>query len=130
VGCNSHTSAGAICGNHCPIGCPREMFRRTTFPQRVVHNHLWIAVDMWRSHILGTCVGTVGLSCRAAEVERGKTRPNSCLELVRVRSYVSNRKPDVPTSKYLVRGSAGLTDEGSSGFHLSSSCAIPLRVRA
>lgn len=99
------------------MAVPREIFRPTTFPQRVVHNRLWIAVDMWRTRHSVVHMGPVGISCLGCDAEKGKTAPNGPVEARRVTSYVANRRPDVPTSNCLVRGSAGLMDEGSSGLH-------------
>ncbi len=41
------------------------MFRRGTFTQDVVHNHLWIAVDMWKILVLIDQLVSVGVICVA-----------------------------------------------------------------
>jgi len=70
---------------------------------------------MWRTPFPVVHVGSVGMSCGGYKDENGKTVPSSPVEVGRWTSYVANRRPDVPTFNCLVRGSAGLKDEGSSG---------------
>jgi len=71
----------------------REKFPPRTSPQSVVHKHLWIAVDMWRTPRSVPQVDTVGASCRDAVDENGKTRSIVRVEVRPTASYVANEGP-------------------------------------
>jgi len=94
------------------------MFHRTSCTQRVVHKGLWIAVDMWRTPGSDTHVGVVVANYGTGARKKRKTETADPVEVGLATPYVANRRPDVPTSKYLVRGSAGHHDESSSGLRL------------
>ncbi len=60
-------------------GASREMFRRGTFTQDVVHNHLWITVDMWKRGAAGSQVSSVSIDDIAVHTpERENHRNQVC----------------------------------------------------